>query len=133
MAVVESGRATMHAYLDALVARGDFARYFAEDVEFKLMGTDQEVHGRAAVEQAIRGLHEQVFDARPEVKSLVCDDMHAGLEADFVGRHVLEFAGKAPKGKEVRAPYAVIYDLDGGQIKALRIYGFMEALLPQLE
>jgi hypothetical protein len=37
----------------------------------------------------------------------------ATLEADFVGRHVSEFAGKRATGTDIRVPYSVVYDLQG--------------------
>ena len=72
-------------------------------------------------------LHQGV--ARPEVKSLIVDGDRAALEADFVGRHIGEFAGVAATGRELRVPYSVVYDLAGGRIKALRIYGLASDLV----
>lgn len=57
----------------------------------------------------------------------------ATLEADFVGRHVSEFAGKPATGTDIRVPYSVVYDLQGDQIIALRIYLAMDEILRQLE
>jgi predicted ester cyclase len=131
--IIETARATMTMYLDALIARGQYGQYFASDATLQLMGTDQDAHGREAVEGMIRYLHEQAFDAHPELKSLLVDGERAALEADFVGRHVAEFAGKAPTGKEVRVPYSVVYDLEGDRIKALRIYMPLDALIRQLD
>jgi predicted ester cyclase len=53
----------------------------------------------------------------------------AALEADFVGRHIGEFAGVAATGRDLRVPYSVVYDLGGGRIKALRIYGLASDLV----
>jgi predicted ester cyclase len=123
MTVIDSSRATMDAYLAALMARGAFADYFTDDVVMQIIGTGQEARGKAAVESTIRYLHEQAFDAAPELKSLMADGESAALEADFVGRHTAEFAGIAATGREVRVPYSVHYALRGSQIAALRIYG----------
>src|SRR5712692_5475473 len=135
MTMLDSGRAMMSAYLDAIGAgaKGQFAEYFTDDVVLQVVGTDQEVRGRQAVEGMIRYLQEHAFEGRPDIKNLVVDGDRAVLEADFVGRHIGEFAGKAPTGREVRVACTIIYDLTGNQIKALRIYGFMDALLRQLE
>jgi predicted ester cyclase len=81
----------------------------------------------------IRYLHEQAFDAQPQIKSLLVDGERAALEADFVGRHIAEFAGKPATGKEIRVPYSVVYDLEGEQITALRIYMSIDAILRQLD
>ena len=50
-----------------------------------------------------------------------------------MGRHVNEFAGKPATGKDIRVPYSVVYDLQGEQITALRIYLAMNEILRQLE
>jgi predicted ester cyclase len=81
----------------------------------------------------IRYLHEQAFDAHPQVKGLLVDGERAALEADFVGRHASEFAGKPATGKDIRVPYSVVYDLQGDQITALRIYLAMDEIVRQLE
>jgi predicted ester cyclase len=125
-------RATLGAYVDALVARGDFSRFFTDDVEASIVGTPQRATGPDAVEQMIRFMHEVAFDARPEPKNVLVDDGKAALEADFVGVHVGEFAGIAATQNTVRVPYSVIYDLDGDRIKALRIYMPLQDLLAQL-
>ena len=56
----------------------------------------------------------------------------AGLEAVFVGTHTAEFAGIAATGAEVRLPYTVFYDLEGGKIVELRAYFPISALVQQL-
>jgi steroid delta-isomerase-like uncharacterized protein len=132
MPTLEAARGTMTAYLDTLIDRGPFAQYFSEDVSLYLIGTDQEAHGPAAVEATIRYLHEQAFDAHPELKCLMVDGERAALEADFVGTHVGEFLGNSATGKHVRVPYSVVYDLEGDRVKTLRIYMSMDALLRQV-
>jgi predicted ester cyclase len=126
-------RATLEAYVDALVARADFAQFFTDDVQASIVGTPQHATGPDAVEQLIRFMHEVAFDARPELKNMLVDDGKAAVEADFVGVHVGEFAGIAATQTSVRVPYSVIYDLDGDQISGLRIYMPLQDLLAQLD
>ena len=133
MQATDTQRATMTAYMSELQARGHFAEYFTDDVELEVVGTDQRASGRQAVEATIRYLHEQAFDGQPIVRHLLIDGDHALLEADFVGRQLQEFAGRQPSGKSLRVPYAVVYDLAPEGIAALRIYGFMDVLLRQLD
>ena len=128
----EQARETLRQYAEALLARGDYAQFFAGDVEFSLVGTDQHARGRNEVEQAIRFMHETAFDARPEIKAIVVEEHAAAVEADFVGTHTADFAGEAATGRSVRVPYSVLYDLEGHKIKALRIYMPMDALLGQI-
>jgi predicted ester cyclase len=123
---------TMRAYADALLARTDFGRFFAPDIEFEVMGTGQRARGAEAAVQAIRFLHEVAFDAQPEIAKIMVDENGAALEAMFVGRHAGEFAGVAATDNAVRVPYSVFYDISDGTITALRIYMPMDQLLAQI-
>lgn len=125
-------RQVMQEYIEALVKRADFSRFFTEDVVATFEGTDQRADGREAAEQLIRYVHENAFDARPELKNLLADTGKAAIEADFVGTHAGEFAGIQPTGRAVRVPYSVIYDLREDKISALRIYFPMSLLIEQL-
>ena len=133
MTVIETARTTMTAYLDTLVARGPYENFFTPGASLCVMGTDQEAHGRDQVVALIRYLHEQAFDAHPQLKCLLVDGERSAIEADFVGKHVAEFAGKPATGKEIRVPYSVVYDLEGEQVAALRIYGLLDGIIRQLE
>ena len=133
MTVIETARATMTDYLDTLVARGAYEKFFTTGASLYVMGTDQDAHGRVQVVGLIRYLHEQAFDAHPQIRSLLVDGERSALEADFVGRHIAEFAGRPATGKEIRVPYSVVYDLEGEQIAELRIYMSMDAIIRQLQ
>jgi predicted ester cyclase len=123
---------TMQAYVEALTARGDYGRFFADDALFALMGTDQQARGAEEAEQAIRFLHETAFDAAPEIAHVVVDDHGAAAEAFFVGVHTGGFMGVAATGNAVRVPYSVFYDVEGDRISALRVYLPMDQLLAQI-
>ena len=129
---VEATADTMRSYLDALLARGDFADYFTDDVTWTTIGTDQTMQGREAVQDFLAWMHTQAFDARPRVKTLVVGDGQAVLEADLVGTHTGEFLGMAATGKSVQVPYCVVYDLRDDKIAALRAYIPMELFAQQL-
>lgn len=133
MTVIETARTTMTAYLDTLVARGAYVEFFTPDANMYVMGTDQEAHGRDQVVVMIRYLHEQAFDAHLQLKCLLVDGEKTAIEADFVGKHVAEFAGKPATGKDIRVPYSVVYDLEGDQVATLRIYGLLDGIMRQLE
>jgi ketosteroid isomerase-like protein len=125
-------RETLNEYAEVLLARGDYARFFADDVHFELPGTDQTADGPQATEQAIRFLHEVAFDARPEIINVLADDHGAAVEAVFSGTHIGKFAGVGPTGNAVRVPYSAFYDVADGAITALRIYMSLESLVAQL-
>jgi predicted ester cyclase len=115
-------RETMDAYVEVLQARGDYRRFFAEDVEVEIVWADQKMRGADAAEQAVRYLHEVAFDAQPEFTSMFVDDHGAAAEAVFVGTHIGEFAGVAATGNPIRLPYSVFYEIEGSTITGLRIY-----------
>jgi predicted ester cyclase len=129
----EQTEQTMRRYLDALVANGDFAAHFADDVVWMTMETGEEVRGRDGVRDLIVSMHAGMFEAVPELGALVCGDGIAALEAVFVARHVDEFAGIPADGARVRLPYTVFYELDGDQITVLRAYLSIAALVAQLQ
>jgi steroid delta-isomerase-like uncharacterized protein len=129
---VETTAQTMRSYLDTLLARGDFADYFTDDVTWTTVGTDQELQGRQPVRDFLIWMHTQAFDAHPKVKTLVIGDGQAALEADFVGTHTGEFLGVPATGKSVQVPYCVVYDLQDGKLAALRAYIPMDLFAQQL-
>jgi steroid delta-isomerase-like uncharacterized protein len=130
---VEGTSQTMRSYLDAFLARGDFAEYYTDEVTWTTVGAGQELQGRQPVQDFLMWMHTQAFDAHPKVKTLVVGDGQAALEADFVGTHTGEFLGMPATGKSVQVPYCVIYDLHDDKITALRAYIPMDLFTRQLE
>jgi hypothetical protein len=128
----EKTRETMKAYADAILAFGDYARYLAGDVTMTFMGTDREVKGHEAVCQAIKFFHETAFSSAIEIKSLLCGEGEAILEAEFIGTHIGEFEGVPASLRPVRLPYSVAYTLAGDRITALRLYFPFELLMRQI-
>jgi predicted ester cyclase len=130
---VEKTTEIMNAYLDALLHGGDFGQYFVDDVHWTTVETGDEVRGRDAVTDLIIGLHTQLFDAHPEFKKMAISDGLAALEADFVGVHTGEFAGIAPTGASLRAPYCVFYDVGDDGITSLRAYMPVRQIVAELQ
>jgi steroid delta-isomerase-like uncharacterized protein len=122
----------MDAYLDALLARGDFARYFTPDVLWTTMETGETMTGRDTVRDFVVAIHTKFFDAHPELVHLAVDDGVAGLEAVFIGTHTEEFGGVQAAGAEVRLPYTVFYDVTDDGITELRAYLSVRALIEQI-
>jgi predicted ester cyclase len=102
---VETTSQTMRSYLDALLARGEVADSFTDEITWTTVGTGQELQRRQPVRDFISWMHTQAFDAHPKVKTLVVGDGQAALEADFVGTHTGEFLGMPATGKSVQVPY----------------------------
>jgi steroid delta-isomerase-like uncharacterized protein len=130
---MEATSTTMRSYLDAFLARGNFADYFSEEVTWTTIGTQQTMQGRQPVQEFLLWMHTQAFDAHPKVKTLVVGDRQAVLEADFVGTHTGEFLGIPATGKPVQVPYCVVYDLRDDKITALRAYIPMDLFTHQLK
>ena len=104
----------------------------APDVVFTSMATGDEHRGVEALAGMLNYIYHVAFDARAETKSLIFSDSQAVLEADFVGKHIGEFAGVPATGKNVRVPLCVVYDLEDGKIKRGRVYFEVPAFLKQV-
>jgi steroid delta-isomerase-like uncharacterized protein len=129
---IDETQAVIDAYAAALVAREDIAPYFSDDVILELVDVGQRIEGRDEVVGGIVELHEQTFDARPELTDAVIGEGTAALELVFVGTHTDDFAGIPASGKQVAVPYAVFYDIVDGKITSLRIHGFATGLVAAL-
>lgn len=104
----------------------------ADDVVFQHMATGDEHRGPDGVLLMLDYMYRQAFDARAEVRSRICGDDQAVLEAEFVGRHIGEFAGIPATGRSVRVPLCVVYDLEADKIKRGRVYIELPVLMRQL-
>ena len=133
MTIVATNREMMTGYVDALLAREDFAQYFTDDVTFEVAWNGPRAEGRQAVEAMIRYLHEQAFDSNPELKQMTVEGDSAALELVFVGRHIGEFNGVSASGKQIKVPYMAQYDLAAGHIRALRIYISLDEVMRQIQ
>ncbi|MFL5801099.1 MAG: ester cyclase [Roseiflexaceae bacterium] len=124
---IESTYQTMMAY-----GQSHDSSLVAEDAVFTDMATGGETSGRAAITQMLDYFYHQAFEAHPELTNLIAADGQATIEGYVVGKHIGEFAGIAPTGKEVRVPIAVVYDLEADQIKRARVYLMINVLFQQL-
>lgn len=123
---------TVRAYLDALLARADFARFYSDDVTFEVPGAEWSISGRDAVEAAIRHHYEVEFDSAPELVNLVAGEAGAAAELIFAGTNAGEFDGAPPTGNVVRVPLGVFLDVAHGRITGIRVHYNREQLREQL-
>ena len=107
-------------------------QYVAEDAVFTSMNTGEKTIGREAVAQMLHYIYHVAFDARAEIKNMIITENKAVLEADFMGKHIGEFAGIPPTNKEVNVPLCIVYDLENGLIKQARVYFLMDVMMKQL-
>lgn len=126
---VESTREVVMKYMDS---HHSDVSMMADDVVFTIMATGQEHQGPDGVLQMLNYFYRLAFDATAETTNLVFADGQAVAEADFVGKHIGEFAGIPATGKEVRVPLCVVYDLEDDLIKRGRVYFEMPVLMQQL-
>lgn len=125
---IRETREVMEQYL-----HGHDTSKLAEDAVFVVMSTGQESKGREAIAQLLDYFYNTAFTATFEQKDLVVGEGgKAVLEADFIGKQKLEFAGVQPKsGTEVHVPLLVKYDVKDGKIVRANIYFETDALRMQ--
>jgi len=104
----------------------------SKDVVFTNMATGEEHRGPDGVLQMLNYIYHIAFDADAESKNTIFADGKAVFEADFIGKHIGEFAGIPATNKQVRVPLCVVYDLENDLIKRGRVYFEMPVLLQQL-
>lgn len=126
---LESTRETMLRYFNS--EHSDVSM-MADDVVFTVMATGQEHQGRDAVLGMLNYFYHVAFDATATTRTMLFGENNAMVEANFVGKHIGEFAGIPATGKDVNVPLCVVYDLVDDQIKHGRIYFEMPALFQQL-
>ena len=108
-------------------------KYLAEDTVFINMNSGELTVGREAVGKMLHYIYHLAFDAHAEITNTIVTDDKAVLEANFVGKHIGEFAGVPATGKNVKVPLCVSYDLDeNGLIKVARIYMLESVMMQQL-
>ena len=106
--------------------------YLTEDAVFIDMATQQLTVGREAVGQMLHHIYHVAFDAHAEITNTIITENKAILEANFIGKHIGEFAGVPATQKEVNVPLCVVYDLENGLIKIARIYLMATVMMQQL-
>lgn len=104
----------------------------AEDVVFTHMATGDEHQGPDKVRSMLHYMYHVAFDARAEIRNTIYTSGNAVLEADFVGKHIGEFAGIQATQRDVRVPLCVVYDLEDAQIKRARVYIELPVMFEQL-
>ena len=110
------------------------AIYVAEDAVFTNMTTGEDVIGRKAISDMLYYVYHIAFDAKANITNTIVTDKHALLEADFVGKHIGEFAGIQATDKQVNAPLCISYDLnEEGLIQKARIYMLTDVIMKQLK
>jgi steroid delta-isomerase-like uncharacterized protein len=117
--------------VEAYLASHD-VKYVAEDAVFKHLSTGDVYKGKEEIAGMLHYIYHVAFDAHAEITNVVVTEDKAMFEANFIGKHIGEFAGLAPTNKEVNVPLCVSYDLKDGLIKRARIYMLTDVMMKQL-
>ena len=109
-------------------------KYVAENAIFKNMTTGEETKGRQAITEMLHYIYQVAFDAKAVVTNTVVTETNALVEANFIGKHIGEFAGIPPTNKQVNVPLCVTYDLNKeGLIQSARVYMQTDVMIQQLK
>ena len=109
-------------------------KYVAENAIFKNMTTGEETKGRQAITEMLHYIYQVAFDAKAIITNTVVTETNALVEANFIGKHIGEFAGIPPTNKQVNVPLCVTYDLNNeGLIQSARVYMQTDVMIQQLK
>ena len=108
------------------------AMYVTEDAIFKNLSTGETYSGRAEIGAMLHYIYHVAFDAKAEMVNYMITENKAMVEGIFKGKHIAEFAGIPPTGKEVRVPLCVTYLLENALIREAHIYMLTDVLMKQL-
>ena len=113
---VESTQRLMDRYF-AEMENGDIADAFADDVTWTTIETGAVVRGRSAVRDHVNALHRLMADTQS--RELAVTDGTAYLEGDCL----------AAPDAAARTAFCLVYDVNGDQITAMRLYGSLESMV----
>jgi ketosteroid isomerase-like protein len=116
---VELTQRVMDSYF-AEMENGDIADAFADDVTWTTIEAAAVVRGRLSVRDHINALHRLMADT--QARELAVTDGTAYLEGDCLA------APDAP----ARTAFCLVYDVNGEQITAMRLYGSLESVVGRL-
>jgi predicted ester cyclase len=129
---VEQTQETLAAYIAALLDGGAYETFFVDDIVVTIVGCERGIKGSDQAKHAIDALHHEKFEAELAIRHVMVGPGQAALEAEFIGVQVDKWAGIPPNGRRVDVPYSVFFELAGGKITALRLYGLAEGLYRQM-
>jgi ketosteroid isomerase-like protein len=111
---VEFTQQVMDHYF-AQMQDGDIADAFAEEVTWTIIEEGTVVRGRFTVRDHINALHGLMADT--QTRAIAVTDGTAYLEGDCL----------AAPDATARTAFCLVYDVNGDQITAMRLYGSLES------
>ncbi len=99
------------------------------DVDFTFRGSlGDEKKGHDGFADYVDMVHEALADYRCVIDDLVIEPPKAFARMTFMGRHVGEFRGYAPTGKDVKWVGAALFTFEGEKIRDAWILGDLHGL-----
>lgn len=119
-------REAVEKVAEAYMSGGPYA--LAEDVVFTLGNSGEVYEGRDAISQMLSAWYGEMFDADSERLAMFVSDDGFAVEFMFEGTHIGEFYGIPATGRRVGFPFVGVYQVEGSEIVAGRIYLPMERI-----
>ena len=104
----------------------------AEDVVFTLANSGEVYEGRDAISQMLSNWYSEMFEAGSERLAMFASDDGFAVEFMFEGTHIGEFYGIGATGRSVSFRFVGVYQVEGSEIVAGRIYLPMERIKSML-
>ncbi len=124
--------AVMTDYQDAMLSNGSFEEYFADNIVITMVDVNERIVGKDAARDAMVQLNQVAFNASIKTKDFIVGPGIASSEAVFTGVQIGEYAGIPMTMRQVEVPYSVFWELEGGKITSLKIYGLVTGIVQQL-
>jgi predicted ester cyclase len=124
--------AVMADYQDAMFSNGSFEEYFADNIVITMVDVNQRIVGKDAARDAMVQLNQVAFNASTETKDFIVGPGIASSEAVFTGVQIGDYAGIPMTRRQVEVPYSIFWELEGGKITSLKIYGLVSGIMQQL-
>ena len=119
-------------YQDAMLSNGSFEEYFADNIVITMVDVNERIVGKDAAHDAMVQLNQVAFNASTETRDFIVGPGIASAEAVFTGVQIGEYAGIPMTRRQVEVPYSIFWQLEGGKITSLKIYGLVTGIIQQL-
>ena len=124
--------AVMADYQEAMLSNGSFEEYFADNIVITMVDVNERFVGKDAAHDAMVQLNQVAFNASIKTKAFIVGPGTASSEAVFSGVQIGEYEGIPMTRRQVEVPYSVFWQLEGGKITSLKIYGLVTGIMQQL-
>ena len=103
------------------------------DAKAEIFGLGITAVGPEDIEASSHALYHEMFEAEPAIHSVFVAEGGATVEFDFVGIHKGEVLGVPATGRKVCVPCVAVWEINGGEMTAIRMYVPGNLLLEQIK